>query len=113
MHISTKSISICRIFLIKRLVAWYFERKIGQNSKKLGIMKEQKQKIIEQVKDKETYKVALELLNRFGDKTNGFKAQGTVSRIIQITTHVFIHNSLLQLYCPLQIPLIHPDRKCS
>lgn len=67
------------IFLIKRLVAWYFERKIGRNSKKLGIMKEEKQKIIEQVKDKETYKVALEILNRFGDKTNGFKAQALLS----------------------------------
>lgn len=58
---------------MKRLVAWYFQRKLNKNGKKLEILRAEKKKILEVVMDKETYNVALDLLNRFGDKTNGFK----------------------------------------
>lgn len=54
------------IFLIKRLVAWYFQRKLNKNSRKLTSMRAEKKKIIEKVLDTETYKVAIEILNRFG-----------------------------------------------
>lgn len=59
--------SLSRIFFLKRLVAWFFERKINRNSVKLKTLRGEKKKILEKVMDKETYKVALEILNRFAE----------------------------------------------
>ncbi|XP_063702747.1 endoplasmic reticulum junction formation protein lunapark-B [Culicoides brevitarsis] len=56
------------IFLIKRLVAWYFQRKVNKNSSQLKELRTEKKELLEQVMDKETYKVALELLSRFSEK---------------------------------------------
>lgn len=56
------------IFLIKRLVAWYFQRKVNKNSSQLQELRTEKKQLLEQVMDKETYKVALELLHRFSEK---------------------------------------------
>lgn len=56
-----------RIILLKRVVAWFFQRKLNRNAQKLKELRAEKKKTIEQVMDKETYKVALEILNRFGD----------------------------------------------
>lgn len=67
------------IFFLKRLVAWYFQRKLNKNSSKLKVLRAEKKKLIEKVMDKETYKVAIEILNRFADKTNGFKPTGNLT----------------------------------
>lgn len=56
-----------RIILLKRLVAWFFQRKLNRNAQELKKLRAEKKKTLEQVMDKETYKVALEILNRFGD----------------------------------------------
>lgn len=48
-------------------MAWFFQRKINRNANQLKKLRAEKKKIIEQVMDKETYKVACEILNRFGD----------------------------------------------
>lgn len=48
-------------------MAWFFQRKLNRNASQLKTLRAEKKKIIEQVMDKETYKVALEILNRFGD----------------------------------------------
>jgi len=56
------------IFLVKHLVAWYFQRKVNKNSTELQTLRTEKKKILEQVQEKETYKVALEILNKFGEK---------------------------------------------
>ncbi|XP_041565847.1 endoplasmic reticulum junction formation protein lunapark-B [Drosophila elegans] len=56
------------IIFLRRLFTWYFQRKLNKNGDKLACLKEQKRKILEQVMDKETYKVAVNLLERFGDK---------------------------------------------
>lgn len=57
----------CRIFLIKRMVAWYFQRKMNKNSTELQKLRSEKKKILEEVQEKETYKVALEILKKFAD----------------------------------------------
>ncbi|XP_050324994.1 endoplasmic reticulum junction formation protein lunapark-A isoform X2 [Bactrocera neohumeralis] len=59
------------IILLRRLFTWYFERKLNKNSNKLTALHTEKKKILEQVMDKETYKVAVKLLAKYGDKTNG------------------------------------------
>ncbi|CAO1399044.1 unnamed protein product [Diamesa serratosioi] len=54
------------IFLMKCLVGWYFQRKVNNNTDQLSDLRMEKKEILEQVMNKETYKVALEILNRFG-----------------------------------------------
>lgn len=60
------------------MVAWYFQRKLNRNANQLKTLRAEKKKIIEQVMDKETYKVALEILNRFADSTTRMQHQQTV-----------------------------------
>lgn len=48
---------ICSILLLKRLVAWYYQRKLNKNNVQLNGLRAEKKKIIEKVMDKETYKV--------------------------------------------------------
>ncbi|XP_055317806.1 endoplasmic reticulum junction formation protein lunapark-B [Sitodiplosis mosellana] len=69
------------IILLKRLVAWYFQRKINRNANQLKKLRAEKKKIIEQVMDKETYKVACEILNRFGDASTRAQHQPVASAI--------------------------------
>lgn len=64
---------------LKRLVAWFFQRKINRNANQLKTLRAEKKKIIEQVMDKETYKVACEILNRFGDASTRAQHQPAVS----------------------------------
>ncbi|XP_053963869.1 endoplasmic reticulum junction formation protein lunapark-B [Anastrepha ludens] len=56
------------IIFLRRLFTWYFERKLNKNSNKLTALHEEKKKILEQVMDKETYKVAVKLLARYGSQ---------------------------------------------
>jgi len=55
------------ILLCKSLFGWFFERKIRRNTVKLKELQTEKKKILEKVMDKETYKVAVEILNRFSE----------------------------------------------
>ncbi|EDV59501.1 endoplasmic reticulum junction formation protein lunapark [Drosophila erecta] len=72
------------IIFLRRLFTWYFQRKLNKNGDKLSRLKEDKRKILEQVMDKETYKVAVNLLERFGDKKqlriSGVQTGSTPSR---------------------------------
>lgn len=61
------------ITLVKKGLAWYFERKVVINTNELKQLRAEKKKILEKVMDKETYKVAVDILNKFGDKSH--KAQ--------------------------------------
>ena len=56
----------CRIFVLRFLIGWYFQRKVNNNTDQLSDLRLEKKEILEQVMNKETYKVALEILNRFG-----------------------------------------------
>lgn len=56
------------IILLKNTVAWYFQRKVNSNASKLKTIKKEKKDLLEKVMEKETYKVAVEILNRFGEK---------------------------------------------
>lgn len=68
MYVVPLLISLVLIVLLRQLFTWYFQRKLNKNGQKLSQLKEQKNKILEQVIEKETYKVAVRLLERFGDK---------------------------------------------
>lgn len=56
------------IWLIKKFLTWYYNRKIKKNEKKLITLKENKKKILENVMETETYKVAKSILDKFGNE---------------------------------------------
>ncbi|XP_053673541.1 endoplasmic reticulum junction formation protein lunapark-B [Anopheles nili] len=58
------------IFILKRVLAWHYERKLRLNSNKLKDLRTEKKKLLESVMEKETYKVAVEILDKFGDKSH-------------------------------------------
>ncbi|KAK4002814.1 hypothetical protein OUZ56_004615 [Daphnia magna] len=51
-----------------RGVKWYFNRRMVRKSEKSVELRKKKKKILEHVMDTETYKIAKEILDRFGDK---------------------------------------------
>jgi len=53
------------IIFLRRLFTWYFQRKLNKNGDKLSRLKEDKRKILEQVMDKETYKVGFQIRRLF------------------------------------------------
>ena len=59
------------LFVIGRFLTWWYHRKIIKNEKKLELLKQRKLKILDEVMEKETYKVAKEILDKFGDKSQG------------------------------------------
>lgn len=63
------------ITLIKKSLAWFFERKVISNTEELKLLRAEKKKILEKVMDKETYKVAVDILNKFGDKSQRTQTQ--------------------------------------
>lgn len=64
----------CSIFLLKILVAWWFQRKVNLNSEQLGELRAEKRQLLDQVKTKETYKDAVEILQRFGGNDKSFSS---------------------------------------
>lgn len=55
------------IFLLKNLVAYYFQRKVNSNADELSELRSEKRELLDHVKTKETYKDAVEILQRFGN----------------------------------------------
>uniref|UniRef100_A0A182RJ89 Endoplasmic reticulum junction formation protein lunapark n=1 Tax=Anopheles funestus TaxID=62324 RepID=A0A182RJ89_ANOFN len=63
------------IFILKRVLAWHYERKLRLNANKLKDLRADKKKILENVMEKETYKVAVEILDKFGEKSHRIQTQ--------------------------------------
>uniref|UniRef100_A0A182VBE5 Endoplasmic reticulum junction formation protein lunapark n=2 Tax=Anopheles merus TaxID=30066 RepID=A0A182VBE5_ANOME len=63
------------IFVLKRVLAWHYERKLRLNANKLKDLRADKKKILENVMEKETYKVAVEILDKFGEKSHRIQTQ--------------------------------------
>ncbi|GFG31479.1 hypothetical protein Cfor_11958 [Coptotermes formosanus] len=57
--------TVYSVILVKRLVTWYYRRKLTHSQEKLHDMRERKKKLLEDVMDNETYKVAKEILEKF------------------------------------------------
>ncbi|KFB45638.1 AGAP007983-PA-like protein [Anopheles sinensis] len=66
-------------------------RKVLRNSNKLKDLRTEKKKILEKVMEKETYKVAVEILDKFGDKSHRLQTQA-------------INASLTPLRAPINSP---------
>ena len=59
---------LCSSWLFHKGIRWYFTRQMTSNSEKSVELRKKKKKILEEVMDTETYKVAKEILDKFGDK---------------------------------------------
>ncbi|XP_058797361.1 endoplasmic reticulum junction formation protein lunapark-B-like [Phymastichus coffea] len=53
------------ILFTKKMVSWYYKRKLSRNQDKLSTMQQQKKKILDEVTETETYKKAKEILMRY------------------------------------------------
>ncbi len=58
-----------RVWSAHRLLRWHYTRRMRKNAEKSVELRKKKQKILEDVMDTETYKVAKEILDKYGDKT--------------------------------------------
>ncbi|KAL5282773.1 KIAA1715 family protein [Megaselia abdita] len=74
------------IFFLRRFLAWFFQRKLNNNTKKLNDLQIKKKEILEKVMDNETYKVALSLLNRFSDGKSSSIRTATIAPIVNLPT---------------------------
>lgn len=63
------------LWLVKRGLTWWYHRKLRKNEEKLDKLREEKTKILEEVMEKETYKVAKEILDKYGTKEEQLKAK--------------------------------------
>ena len=52
--------------LVKNLLTWWYHRKIRKNEAQAETLKKEKASMIEKVMETETYKVAKEILEKFG-----------------------------------------------
>jgi len=53
------------IFLLRKVLTWWYHRKVGKGDQQLSKLREQKAKILDEVMEKETYKVAKQILDKF------------------------------------------------
>lgn len=53
------------MWLVKRAISWYYERKIVNNREKYTDLKKEKERILDDVMDNETFKVAKEILEKY------------------------------------------------
>ncbi|CAM9939214.1 unnamed protein product [Lampetra planeri] len=61
------------VWLLKRFMCWWFVRRTQSNYTALEGLKEKKRKILEEVMEKETYKTAKEILERFDSEAKKAK----------------------------------------
>ena len=54
------------IWGIKKFFTWWYHKKVMRADRKLELLKEKKTKLLEEVVEKETYKVAMQILEKFG-----------------------------------------------
>jgi hypothetical protein len=58
------------VYGLRRFLKWFFIKRTNFFEKRLNNLKEEKKIILEEVKEKETYKKAKEILERFGSSSN-------------------------------------------
>ncbi|XP_072937558.1 endoplasmic reticulum junction formation protein lunapark-B [Epargyreus clarus] len=62
------------VLFLRSLITWYYNWRLSKNRLKLSKMREEKKKILEEVMNTETYKVAKEILDKYGSPEEQSKA---------------------------------------
>jgi len=68
------------IWGIKRFLSWWYQRKVMRDNMKLELLKEMKIKLLEEVMENETYKVAMQILEKFGKLQAGLSSKVETDR---------------------------------
>lgn len=77
------------VYILKRILTWYYSRKISKNEEKLKSLLERKEKILDEVMETETYKVAKEILEKFAPdklRRNQMNKTAPVSVVSPVTS---------------------------
>lgn len=95
---------------VKRLLTWYYRRKISRNENKLSSLRQEKKKLLEHVMDTETYKSAKIILDKFAPEqikrspvNNELTPYSTtiLSTPLQSRTMLGSRNSLISVKTPM------------
>ena len=83
------------IWGIKRFLSWWYQRKVMRDNIKLELLKERKTKLLEEVMENETYKVAMQILEKFGKLQPGPspKVEGDRESEVKVDGHVIKRTS--------------------
>jgi len=54
------------LWVVRKILTWWYHRKLRRNEAKLEKLRSEKSKLLEEVMEKETYKVAKEILDKYG-----------------------------------------------
>lgn len=92
------------IFLVRRFVIFYFKRKITRNKLKIEVYIKEKQKILDDVKETETYKVAKRILEKYDVPQSSKKFTPP-----RVSTPIPIPKPTLGAVTPYQTPMINTD----
>lgn len=86
------------VYLLKKFITWYYKREIVHGKDKLSELKARKKKILEDVMNKETYKIAKEILEKYAPEQVKKKESSP-----RVTLHSPTHKVTRQL--PQQPPM--------
>jgi uncharacterized protein YpuA (DUF1002 family) len=74
---------------VYKLIVWYYNRKIVTYRKTLLELQKEKKKILDEVMEKETFKVAKEILEKYApQQLQSMTSQNFVSKSILSFTHI-------------------------
>ncbi|CAI9722268.1 Hypothetical predicted protein [Octopus vulgaris] len=108
-------IFIVLIWLVKKVLQWYYVKRISSNEQDLQELKSKKKAILEEVLENETYKVAKEIFDRFdparfkkleSDKTTPEPKPGVRHRIVttQVTPVMRMPSQVHPMSTPQRLP---------
>ena len=66
--------------LVKKVLTWWYHRKIARNETKLGELQKKKKKILDEVMETETYKVAKEILEKYAPEQLGHNNKSIIQQ---------------------------------
>ncbi|XP_039748114.1 endoplasmic reticulum junction formation protein lunapark-B isoform X2 [Pararge aegeria] len=102
LHVSPLLILPVLVIFLRSAISWYYDWTLNKNRAKLKKMREEKKKILEDVMNTETYKVAKEILDKYGGPDEQSKAMkpfaplnvpGTPVASTQLRQRLAIQNS--------------------
>lgn len=58
-----------RYYIVNRIISWYYKRKIKSSHSRLNDLKKEKKRLLDEIMENETYKVAKDILEKYAPET--------------------------------------------
>ena len=71
------------IWGLRKFLTWWYHRKVRRDDLKLERLKEKKTKILDEVMEKETYRVAKQILDKFGQAHPGVRTTAPQAGVVR------------------------------